>query len=69
MADNHYQWLSARAKEKKIAGRHELDATSALAHKVEVLTRKLESFTMGQSKALGVKDIEMASSSETDSLE
>ena len=56
-------------KEKRTTGRHELDATSALAHKVEVLTRKLESLTMGLNKALAMIDANMVGSSEIDQME
>src|SRR5262249_2691911 len=54
MANNHYQWSSARGREKRPAGKYDMDANSALAHKVEMIARKLDSLTVGQNKVFAV---------------
>ena len=46
-----------------------MDANSALKHKVELLSRKIESLTMGQNKALAITDSELVSPLESDQVE
>ena len=46
-----------------------MDANSALAHKVELLSRKIESLTVGQNKALAITNSKLVGASKIDQVE
>ena len=53
MASNNYHWSSERATPKRGSGRHEVDAVTLLASRVDALAQRLEKVATSSATSAG----------------